>query len=501
MKQSFRKTFELHAPHPGLEGLDDGFCMVDPAWTVTYWNAAAERLIGRPRQHVLGTSLWDAVPAWRRGEGCARLQAVAETGAPVRYLEQLAGRRVLSVHASGVAGGGLVIHFRDATEEVRRSAQYTALLESIRDGFLAVDESWTVVYLNQPAESLLHFPRERVVGASLWSLYPQRSNAITDCLRATMNDGHPRALREVRPDGRALRGRIFDVWTYPLSGGGLSVMFEDVAERVEREKELSRLASEARAANEAKSRFFAAVSHELRTPLNAIVGYTHLLESGTYGEMPPAARRAAERASACAEHLSRLVDDVLLLTTNEMDRLPLAIEELDLAACLPAQLRSLAQMAEAKGLEFALSCEEGLPYVESDLQRLRQLLVALASNAVKYTAKGSVSIRVRRSQPGETLPEACGAYTLFPDPHLEILVVDTGPGVPDADRERIFGAFEQVGDAARADSMARGTGLGLAIARQLARALRGSLDLASTSASGSTFRLRLPVRFPAAPPP
>src|SRR5690606_14860548 len=118
----------------------------------------------------------------------------------------------------------------------------------------------------------------------------------------------------------------------------ISIMFEDVSERVKRERELARLLVQANEANEAKSRFFAAISHELRTPLNAIVGYTHLLNTDTYGDVPEAARRAAERAGVCAEHLARLVDDVLLLTTAEIGKLPVIPEEISLPEFLPAVL-------------------------------------------------------------------------------------------------------------------------------------------------------------------
>ncbi|CAN5820151.1 hypothetical protein BH23GEM6_BH23GEM6_08740 [soil metagenome] len=489
------KSFEPQRDHTGLEALGDGFCMLDDQWKITYWNRAAEELSGLSRERVLGRSVWDAVPAWKAGESWSNLQAVQQSRAPRTYVERLSGKRFISVHSAPMTGGGLALHFREATEENRRAVQYTALLESIRDGFLALDESWTIVYVNRLAEVLLRFPRERALGLSLWSLYPRKGGQIADCLRATMNDGKPRSLREVVPEGRGLKGRIFDVWTFPLSGGGISVLFEDVADRVQRERELSRLATEAQEANKAKSRFFAAVSHELRTPLNAIVGYTHLLGSSTYGVLPSGAERAAQRASACAEHLSKLVDDVLLLTTSELPRVPLSVEEVDVTSFIPPNLRSLSQMAEAKGLQFSLDFEDGLPIVETDPQRLRQLLIALISNAIKYTNRGRISVRFSAVSETSMLATDGQAYSLFPEPHLEILVNDTGPGIEPEDRERIFGAFEQIGDAARHDSMERGTGLGLTIASRLATILRGHLDLKHTSELGSTFRMRIPIRF------
>src|SRR5690606_22396462 len=109
-------------------------------------------------------------------------------------------------------------------------------------------------------------------------------------------------------------------------------------QRVRREEELAQLVVRANEANEAKGRFFAAISHELRTPLNAIVGYTHLLNTDTYGQLPESARRAAVRAGVCAEHLSRLVDDVLLLTTAEIGKLPVVPEEVVVRDFLPPVL-------------------------------------------------------------------------------------------------------------------------------------------------------------------
>src|SRR5690606_13210000 len=241
------------------------------------------------------------------------------------------------------------------TEEVTRLTEHTNLLESIRDGFIAVDPGWRVVYINGVAESLLRFSREQAVGLSLWPLLPQGPVEIAESLRATMEDGVHRHLREVRPEGRVFRGRIFDLWIYPLHGGGISIMFEDVSTRVDRERELARLVEKANEANEAKGRFFAAISHELRTPLNAIIGYTHLLNTDTYGGLPEAARRAAERAGVCAEHLARLVDDVLLLTTAEIGKLPVMPEEISLPDLLPVILQPHRHQAEAKGLRFEMS--------------------------------------------------------------------------------------------------------------------------------------------------
>jgi PAS domain S-box-containing protein len=488
---SVKQSLEMYHVQPALEALADGVCILDRNWRISYWNAAAERLLAIPRRRLLGRVVWNEFPLLRGTATWDTLRVARAENTSRRYVESLPrriGRGFASVHAAPMQDGSLLVQFRDATEEVTRSTEHVALLESIRDGFIAVDASWRVVYINGVAESLLHFSREQALGLSLWPLLPGGPAEIVDCLRTTMHDGVARHLREVRPEGRVFRGRVFDLWINPLAAGGISILFENVTKRVKREQELARLVAKANEANEAKGRFFAAVSHELRTPLNAIVGYTHLLNSETYGDLPEAARRAAERAGVCAEHLARLVDDVLLLTTAEIGKLPIFPEEIELRTFLPPVLEPHRHQAEAKGLSFVLDIAAEVPKIETDPQRLRQLLAALVTNAVKFTSRGGVRVEVRL-RPGLDADPCTADGT-----QIEFSVRDTGRGIADDDRDRIFGPFEQLGDPARSQSMTMGSGLGLTVARRVAGLLNGTLYLTESSENGSCFCLDLPLR-------
>jgi PAS domain S-box-containing protein len=472
--------------HPGLEALREGFCLLDPHWRVTYWNGASERLFGVPRETALGRLLWDAVPEGDEERIRRRMRPAMEDRVPGAYTVVAStpdGWRELAVEALPSEDGGVALRVRDVAEESRASERYLHLLESIRDGFIAVDPEWRIVYVNRVARRLLTI-RRRTMGAPLWDLLPRRPPEIGEALRATMADREPRRLAAVRPEGPVFRGRHFDVWTDAVPGGGISLLFQDVTGHLERERELARLAAEAEEANRAKSRFFAAVSHELRTPLNAIVGYTHLLTGQAYGALPTGAGRAAERAGVCAEHLSRLVDDVLLLTTAETDRLPVTPRELDVRAWLAGAMEPLKMQAEGKGLEFTVHVAADVPPMETDPDRLRQLLQAVVSNAIKFTSRGSVAVSAAGAPVGSP-----------PEPGVEVTVSDTGPGIPGADVQLIFGPFEQLGDPARHDTMRRGAGMGLTIARQIAHRLHGTLEADPASAVGATFRLRLPAAF------
>ena len=467
--------------HAALEALADGFCIADAGYRVTYWNAAAERLFGVARAEALGRDLWSVVPGAADPRLRERLARVADQGA-VLDLTVLSDRelfaRHLSVHASPLEGGGIALHFRDSTGEQRLADQYEQLLESIRDGFIAVDRDWRIVYVNRAAEVLVSLRRDRAVGTELWALLPPEPAYLGQAVRATMRDREPRSLHALYPQGTVLRDRCFDVSIHPLPDGGVSLLFEDVTDRLAKEVELARLAAEAEEASRAKSRFFAAVSHELRTPLNAIVGYTHLLATHTYGDVPAGAARASERACVCAEHLARLVDDVLLLTTVEVDRLPIFKSPVWLPELLPGALQHLAQQAEAKRLEFRVEIPDALPPVQTDPERVRQIVTALVSNAIKFTPRGGVGVRARVVEGGGW---------------MEIGVQDSGPGVPEDERERIFHPFEQLGEEARSDSLNRGTGLGLTIARQLARRLDGDIVVRAAPGGGAEFVLRLPL--------
>jgi signal transduction histidine kinase len=285
---------------------------------------------------------------------------------------------------------------------------------------------------------------------------------------------------------------------------GVYAIAEDVTARREAEAQREtallreRVArAEAEAANRAKSDFLAVVSHELRTPLHAIVGYSHLLATGGFGDLPEGAGRAAERAGVCAEHLAHLIDDVLLLTTTELGRLPVAPSPVDVGEHLRDVLEQLRRQAEAKGLAFVIDVPAALPPVETDPERLRQLVQALVSNAIKFTSRGEVRVEARAGRRRARFLALEGTHEDAPRVSaLELAVRDTGPGIPDDERERIYEAFEQIGeDSARTDSINRGTGLGLTVARQIAGLLHGTLEMESEPGRGSTFRVHLPLAW------
>ena len=306
------------------------------------------------------------------------------------------------------------------------------------------------------------------------------------------------------------------LWTF----GGLGVLllaiglFREQQRALQvagRSMELERLYSDVKRANQAKSEFLANVSHELRTPLNAIVGFVELLRDGFYGDLSPRQIPPVDRIAASATHLRHLVDQVLDIAKIAAGRLEVHPETIVLRPFVLNVASELESLVSEKGLAFSITVGASLPRVRTDPTHLRQILINLIGNAVKYTAAGTVSVRARllggppdsNAHMTPTRSSIIGADDASAQSLLAraprsgtwvvLQVVDSGVGIAAADLERIFDEFEQVNAGPRGDSMQRGTGLGLAISRRLARLIGGDVSVESEPGRGSTFTVWLPV--------
>ena len=240
-------------------------------------------------------------------------------------------------------------------------------------------------------------------------------------------------------------------------------------------------------ANRHKSAFLANMSHELRTPLNSIIGFSEVLEDGTFGPLTERQRLYVQNILSSGEHLLSLITDILDLSKIEAGKMDLRLSRFPLGEGLAEAVEVIRGQAMGKSITLTLEADATLPILTADPGKFRQISLNLLSNAVKFTPDGGrVSVTARAA----SLEGPRG-----PVPAVEVAVADTGIGIEAADQERIFREFEQV-DGSYARKYA-GTGLGLALTRKLVELHGGTIRVESAGAGrGSTFRMRLPLRPP-----
>jgi signal transduction histidine kinase len=224
-----------------------------------------------------------------------------------------------------------------------------------------------------------------------------------------------------------------------------------------------------------KSQFLANMSHELRTPLNAILGYAELMRDGVYGELAPKIKGVLDRVQANGKHLLGLINDVLDLSKIEAGQLALRLEDYSLSNVVQTVLTATESLAAEKKLRLEAALPGKLPVGRGDERRLAQVLLNLVGNAIKFTDEGEIRVSVRATKA-----------------KFVIKVADTGPGIPESERTRIFEEFHQV-DSSNTKKKG-GTGLGLAITKRIVELHGGRISVESELGKGSTFRVDLPIR-------
>jgi PAS domain S-box-containing protein len=366
----------------------------------------------------------------------------------------------------------------DAIEEL------SAVLEL---GVLSLDRELNVRGWNRWLAAASGVEAKAVVGRHIFEVFPTlRGSVAEEALRRSLSGettvwahhfhryllplpspaGHP-GFAQMQQSARVM----------PLSRDGeidgVVVLVQDVTERVAREEELRRALREAEVASEAKSNFLASMSHELRTPLGAIIGYMDLLTGELAGPIAPLQRSHLGRVKTAAQHLIRVVEEILTFSRLEANKDSLFLETVDVVALVASVKEMFEPAAAAKGLALAVSLPEEPLALETDVTKLRQILINLVGNALKFTDEGRVEMEL-----------------IVDDGLVKVHIRDTGPGIGAADIEKIFDPFTQVDQ-----SLTRskgGTGLGLSVSRRLAHLLGGELHVDSKRGQGTDFVLCLP---------
>ncbi|MDN3565228.1 PAS-domain containing protein [Paeniroseomonas aquatica] len=476
-----------------LDNIRHGICYYGADRRVIAANALAAELAGHPPGALRPGRSLDALVEEQLAlqvlggdsAAVARMAREMDRSLPARYVRPCHDGRILEVTSDPTPDGGFVVTssditaLMDAEQAVRHRADILqAMLENSRQGIMLFDLEGRVVAANGMAAALNGLPPEALQpGRHIHAMIADQAEAgyfdaevLGEALSLVPRD-RPWPVPYTRQ--RTLQhGRIIEVTTDRAGEAGYIRSYRDISDEQRARAELERARDAAEAANKAKSRFLATMSHELRTPLNAVIGFS---EAFMVDRDPVRGRDYVQSIHEAGRHLLSLIDDILDVTRSETTGFAVVEGRVDLGALAGGVVRVMQATAATAQVAIQAALPAILPLVRADELRLRQVLLNLVANAVKFTPAGGTVTLGAAIEPGGD---------------LLLRVSDTGIGMAAADIPRAFEAFTQLDS-----SLSRrfpGSGLGLYLSRALAEAQGATLTLESAPGAGTTAVLRIP---------
>jgi signal transduction histidine kinase len=484
-----------------IDGLSTGVGIYDADDRLILHNAAYRRVIDLPAHIGVGARFRDVLET-QIESGVAHLGGMTrEAWLEARLAEhrmpgdkifetRIGGDRLLQIRDQRLPDGGYAITLNDVTQararqsELDRQAHILAgTFESIDEGVVVFDHNRVLIAWNERARRLLDMPpeamslgktfdesvRHQIVRGDFGPIEDVEAEVRRRVVRVSRHE--PYSDEGWRPNGRYIVTR-----RTALPGGGWVTLFTDLTDRKHAEDALRDAKETAEIANRTKSEFLANMSHELRTPLNAVIGFSEIIHNQLFG--PIEEKRYVDYARdihSSGTHLLQVINDILDISKAEAGKVDLRETQIDLGGTLAACARLMAPRAEAAQVRVSIEVAPDVPLLSADEQRVRQIVLNLLSNSVKFTPPGG---RVRITA------------TLEKNGGVAVGVADTGIGMRAQDIPRALEPFGQI-DSALARRF-EGTGLGLPLSRKLAELHGGTLTIESAPNRGTTAIVRFP---------
>jgi PAS domain S-box-containing protein len=492
-----------------FESAPEGIAVVDAEDRILRVNREFSRMFGYSRPEALGRPMNDLIARGDLREDAMCVTVRVLQGERIEHETVRCRKDDSRLHVSllaapvRVGGGqrGTYAIYRDVTQQKEAEAalrnserRYRALFDQSPVGVFLCDAESRITHCNQRLLEILDAPRDQIIGMNVTRLSdPRVRPAVRHAVdsKSALQEAWYEGPYRAGPDAREIwiSARVSPLRSESSRPVGAMGLVEDITDRVHAEArlraqteelehinaELRQRTDEVEAAMQARSRLYARMNHELRTPISAIMLYNELLLGGTLGPMAPEQVAGIKRSQDAAQHLLELVHDILDLSKIEAGKVVVEPVEVDLPELVEDLFATVLPLAESHGSELRVEQVGELRTLETDPRRLRQILLNLFSNAVKFGRSRPITVRYMNTAAGG----------------VAIEVADQGVGIAPDNLHRIFEDFVQVGSAQEG-----GTGLGLAISRRLTKLLGGTLQVESVPGVGSTFRVTLPPQIP-----